>query len=543
MYEHRGYWYRKGDREDGRDLRHRLEHVSTDRWDSTRRGVKENTHEKLKQLEVDVKTWVQSSRDVGATIRDKDYDGFGPGAHSKYAMLRLMYKLFFEEFGRFAVLHVSYNYDQGWNTTGRRLVWTNRHLFTRNTTAFIFLNESHMMSMRWTDNGEIVIRDTNLNTQLPGLWEFLRRFKAFGGMKFVLDDKTPQQGMGRGGCGAMSMVNALLPDDIYAKEADAEIIKLPYIEEIYAMIVRMRRSSPYDLASDDWRHASLGLMERGPRQIQDKTFEYDVDVYNAAEAYSNQAWSHVARFRLNSWLSSCMAMHHCPIVHYIMRLYFQTLYETCSNEVPPGEDLDNMEVYTDFNILVNLLDRCQFQQWAYEWALTDGRTRYSRILANLEDVDAKDTGGDTTDDSSDDNDIIDFYESSYRQRSEWKREGVCRILNRKVREKQSQTNALTHYCARIYKLVDTRLRTHFAMMLGHAWTSRLEQQTHECPPYSAATGDVPPWQVVDDIKKDDDIYFALNKELTLCENCLWEEGQGPRWKWGLHGLPQTSHHV
>ena len=113
MDEHRGYWYRKGDGEDGRDFRHRLEHVSTDRWDSTRRSVKEDTHEKLKKLEEKVKNWVQIRRNVGDTIRDKDYDGFGPGAYSKHAMLRLMYKLFFEEFGRLAVLHVSYNYEQG----------------------------------------------------------------------------------------------------------------------------------------------------------------------------------------------------------------------------------------------------------------------------------------------------------------------------------------------------------------------------------------------------------------------------------------------
>ena len=530
MDTHRGYWYRKGYGENGRDLRRRPVHVSTDPWYSTRVSAPE-THHRLEQLEDEVDLMCSRRKEAGYIIEDKDYDGFGPSTHSKYAMLRLMYKLFFVEFGEFAVLHVSYE-DRS-NTIASRLTWTNGHLFTKNKTAFILLNESHMMSMRWAANGEIVIRDTNVDTQLDGLWEFLYQSNIFKGNKIVLDQHTPQQGMGCGGCGAMSMVNALIPADCYATKADAEIIKLPYIEKIVSMMV-INHCSPYDLASKDWRHASLGLIKRGDLQMGfSGVYTYDVDDYNRTEEYDNEAWSHFARFRLNKWLGSCMQSHNA-VVQKIMRLYFQKLYEDGMNAAPYGADLDDMAVYTDFNDLVNLMERSWVQREAY----------YDRDDAifpdDTDDVDTGYPGNDTNDDETNDEDTDVESGDGLLVRKETSFERNCRIRMATRYEKQSRTNSLSYYCTRIYKLpIESQL--HFAMILGHAWTSRLKQEIIEHP-YSGDTGHVP-WLVVDRLRKDDNTYWYLNQELTRYEDELWHGRLRPRWNWGRYGLPQTSHYV
>ena len=287
--------------------------------------------------------------------------GFGCDAYTKYAMLRLLFLEFVKEFEQFAVLHVSYD---GYGNMGvNRFCWTNQHLFTEeNATGFILLNESHMMSMRKTDN-QVVILDTNLEGRLDGFCFFLHRTCIFGRSKIVIDEETPQQEMGHGGCVAMSFVNALLPDGAYATQTDAEVMKLPYIEKIFDMIVD-GHCSPYDLAPEDWRHKSLGLLERGPFEpLYDYFTYYDEATYNAYEANETESWAHFACFRLNKWILQGSTVYN-PVTQHIMRLYFQGMYDSCINTAPSGADLDDINLYADLWARMKLVDRAVAQREA-----------------------------------------------------------------------------------------------------------------------------------------------------------------------------------
>jgi hypothetical protein len=86
-------------------------------------------------------------------------------------------------------------------------------------------------------------------------------------------------------------------------------------------------------------------------------------------------------------------------------------------------------------------------------------------------------------------------------------------------EEGSHTNALSHYSTRIYKLSVER-RLHFATILGRIWTGRLK---HEMivNPYREDFHQVP-WNTVDSLGVNDEIYHRLNDELTSCENSRLE---------------------
>ncbi|KAJ1466353.1 Alpha/Beta hydrolase protein [Baffinella frigidus] len=323
---------------------------------------REQTCDRLDMVADQVKDLCNQRERDGVDVRIKDYEGFGSGVHTKYAMMRLLFQQFFNECGGFPVLHVSYQHHTDSKTD--RFAWTNKHLFTENATAFMLLNESHMMSMRRTADNKVVIRDTNIDARLDGFWEFLRRTGIFGGMKICLDEQIPQQGMGRGGCCVMSMVNALLPDDCYATEDDAEVMKLPYIERIFGMLVE-GNCSPYDLAPNDWRHQSLHLVERGdPEMPPSGMYSYDELDYNEEEARETEAWAHFARHKLEGWLRGCMRDFYTGVTRHIMFIYFQEMYDSCVDAAPVGADLDDMRLYAPLWALVQLTNRAVIQRKA-----------------------------------------------------------------------------------------------------------------------------------------------------------------------------------
>lgn len=460
------------------------------------RSTDESVFDEHMELWSGVNDLMEEKMNNGCIVEPKRYSGFGPNAHSKYPMLRLMFTQHFKEYGNYAVLHVSY--ADRLDIKKRRFAWTNGSLFDEGKPAFIFLNEVHVMSMRMTTNNEIVVRDTTIYApRLHGFWEFLNRTKIFGDMKIVLDGATPQQGMGCGGCGVMSMVNALLPDDCYATMQDAEVFKLPYVESIYDMMLQTG-CSPYDLAPVDWRHEALGLIKRWDKgeDMMSWVRSYDVDSWDEHEAHDNEAWNHFARFKIESWLDSCMGAK-IPVVKKVMRIYFEGIYKACMNAALPGADLDDMAVYRNLKDLIDLMDRAEQQYNAYQDNLEC--KAYSD-----EDVSAESTASLPV--------------------------GIGRY------EKESRTNALAHFCTRVFKL-PAEDQLHFANILGGAWTSRLRYEMMQ-PPHSGQKGNVP-WGIVDSLKINDVIYTHLNEELTQFEDVLWPGHERPEWVWDRYGFPQT----
>ncbi|KAJ1468580.1 hypothetical protein T484DRAFT_1755049 [Baffinella frigidus] len=602
-----GFWYRKGHGEDGRILD---DYSRRSRWDATRVGLDESC-DRLDVIGEKVEVLCRERELAGAVVEDKYYMGFGSDAYTKYAMMRLLWDCYVEEYGQFAVLHVSY--DRHDNTGMHRFAWTNQHLFSENATGFILLNEGHMMSMRRTNN-QVVIRDTNLDARLDGFWGFLHRTGIFGGSKIVLDEETPQQGMGHGGCVVMSFVNTLLPDHCYATADDAEVMKLPYIEKIFDMIVR-GNCSPYDLAPNDWRHESLGLIERGPAERDDEyVTSYDETGYDEEEARETEAWSKFARFRLKRWLSGCMCEFSNYVTRNIIRLYFQEMYDACVEAAPNGADLDDMRLYADLWARMNLVDRATTQakaelcQEEYEERHTsniqgslvaegddeDDEEYEERHTSNIqgslvaegddeddEEYEERHTsniqdslvaeGDDEDDDFDEDNwseefklaweDIVikyniipgsRMYHLCKKTLSDAHHKEVRAVPIQPIRiadrdddkpktywaawEKESRTHALSHYCTRIYKL-PVKSRLHFTMILGDAWTRELENEMR-VHPYQVGSGRVP-WDTVDSLGIDDEIYHRLDDELVAFESMLWPVGgRRPMWKWNGRGFPE-----
>jgi hypothetical protein len=432
----------------------------------SRKSLKD-TYARLDDIKTAVMGLRRSIKEAGVNIPKKEYEGFGSSAHSKYAMMRLMFDEFFREFGDFAVLHVSFNHRS--DMQERRFSWTNGHLFSKNRPGFIFLNESHMMSMRIDAKSQVVIRDTNKMVIQDGFWEFLYRSKIFGSAKLVLDEMTPQQGMGQGGCGVMSMVNALLPGGMYATAEDGEVLKLPFIECIFAAM-QQRRCSPYTLASMDWRHESLGLIKRGDRKDAPEQFAYyEVNHYNREEVERDEDWSHFARFRLHEWLPHSMQYFYSNTVNDVMAMYFLEIYER-DQHAAIDVDLDDRRVYRQLWPMMNLVERAICQKRAYS-------------------------------------DVSDSFDREEEEGASPRVRGVYRYPGR----------AMEHYCTRITKLAPQD-QLHFAKILGHAWISRLQLEVFDNP-YCEAAGIVP-LHALDHVSRKDEMYANIDAELTFHENMM-----------------------
>ena len=446
------------------------------------------------------------------------YKGFGEDSTCRYPMIRLLFNNFFKQFGAFGVLHVSFadRKDQ----PKRRLKWTNEYLFERRKQAFIFLNEQHVMNLRINDNGEIIIRDSQMYDARDGCYEFLRRSKIFGDRKIIVDLATPQQN--NGCCETMSMTNALLDSNHYATVQDANILKLRYGKVIFNMLL-MKHKSPNELSSGDWRHASLGLIP--PWESLERRVDWSWlggESWKEETRQIEKGFSHQARLLLEPWVRQCR--HHMGSTclsddaKSILQIYFQDMFQTCMKEA--GPDIDKMETYRELKDQIDL-----FQKAAYE---DHDEKEYGNQIEYYEQNDIIETGEryasaddlrllhegrdeiieqDRIMDTGDSGSESDSSAESCASDSTAEFQAKMDEEDRRRDEEHRWSDALTHYSSRINKLpVDHR--TYFARKLGRIWMSIVKKAGFDG---------------AESVQIEDPIYWDLDEDLMEYENDMWQK--------------------
>jgi len=474
------------------------------------------TQHELKKLRTDAWELFLSRSDIDPDC--DQYKGFGEDSTCRYPMIRLLFSNFFKQFGEFGVLHVSFadRKDQ----PKKRLKWTNEHLFERKKQAFLFFNEQHVMNLRMNDNGDIVIRDSQMYHARDGYYEFLRRSKIFGDRKIIVDLATPQQN--NGCCETMSMANALLDANHYATVQDANILKLRYCKVIFRMLLTEHKS-PNELSSGDWRHASLGLIP--PWESLECPADWS---WLSGESWKEETrqiekgFSHQARLLLEPWVRhsrhSMGSMVFSDDAKSILELYFQDMFQTCLKQ--DGRDIDNMETYRELKDQIDVFEEAasvyyddreygdEMEYYEQNDIIKTGE-RYARaddlrllhegrdeIIEQGGIMDAGDSGSES--DSSADSCSSDSTAEFQAKMDE---------EDRRRDEERRWSDALTYYSSRINKLpVDHR--TYFARKLGRIWMSIVKK---------AGFRDGASVQI------EDPIYRDLDEDLMEYENDMWQK--------------------
>ena len=484
-------------------------------WDTHRAtdeqvGVIEKTKSLFAKLEDNViELMIDKGHNHFGRNSDAGDEGFGENSKIGYSIMRLLFAKFFEEFGQFTVLHVSFSnrLDQA----NHRFKWTHEHLLNEKKVGFLIINECRVISFRLTVDNTVIFRDTGMDVDdpFPGFWEFLRRSNIFEGKTIVVDQETVKHDhVGSGE--SMSMVNVLLTDDCYASIEDGSILKLPYLESVYAMMVRTEKT-PAQLSCDDWRHSELGLVapwvtlddgatpgtpprRRRPTRILVSPIHSKVtdgSILDDAQACDVLPSGHKARDFFKIRMENCLTLVYTGAVTQVMKLYFQNVLENIIEDANAGSDLDDMDLYRDLRDQLDLVENAGLAYRNFlEYPEEDMHNfQYRRhIKGNCENL--------TEDDRV--QEAISFLRGTDIVENMW-------------------VDALETYCTRILDL-PTEHQWYFALLLIRSWVERLGVVVAN--DLDGMHG--PAMHTLGELQMEDPFYDTFNQELEHYEVDMWK---------------------